>query len=97
MIKLALANLILVIFLFPLGVAFAANEKISVEIKGMVCAFCAQGITSSFEKHGSISVVTVEIEKHAVILELKDGQEISDDEIKKVVKEAGYDVGKIER
>lgn len=88
--------ILVLILVFPL-IAQADHHTVEVEIKGMVCAFCAQGITSSFEKHTSVANVDVEIEKHAVILELKQGASLSDEEIVKVVKDAGYDVGKIER
>ena len=77
--------------------AIAQAESISVQVKGMVCAFCAQGIEKKFKARPEISKVSVSLETKIVSLAIKDGKEIPDEQIKKIVTEAGYGVVKVER
>lgn len=72
-----------------------AGEKIDVTVKGMVCAFCSQGITKKFNEEG-VKSVNVDLGKHLVSLELKDDQKLPNDKIEKILKDSGYGVEKIE-
>ena len=70
-------------------------EKITVGVNGMVCAFCAQGITKKFKAEKTITSVDVKLEEHRVTLETN--APMSDEQIKKIIVDAGYEVSKIER
>lgn len=72
-----------------------ASEKVEITVKGMVCAFCSQGITKKF-KEEKVKDVNVDLEKHLVTLVLNDGQKIPNDKIEKILKDSGYGVEKIE-
>jgi mercuric ion binding protein len=76
---------------------FAQAKPVTVQVKGMVCAFCAQGIEKKFKAMPEISSVKVSLETKLVDLEIKEGKDIPDDKITTVITEAGYDVVKIER
>lgn len=82
------------LFVFP---AFTQAKPITVQVKGMVCAFCAQGIEKKFKSLPEISTVKVSLETKKVDLDIKDGKDVTDEQIKKIVSEAGYDVVNIER
>ena len=69
----------------------ALPKEIKVGVKGMVCAFCAQGIEKNFMKLPEISKVEVSLENKFVILKFKDGQSLSKEKIAEVLKEAGYE------
>ena len=77
--------------------ALGNAKPVVVQVKGMVCAFCAQGIEKKFKAESEVSTVKVSLETKRVDLETKDGKEISDEKIKKIVTDAGYEVVKIER
>ena len=72
-------------------------KPINVQVKGMVCAFCAQGIEKKLKALPEVSSVKVSLETKKVDLDTKEGKDISDEQIKKIVTDAGYDVVKIER
>ena len=72
--KFTMVTLILTISHF----AFAVEKNITINVKGMVCAFCAQGITKKFNSEPAISKVDVSLEKKIVNLSLKEGQDIPD-------------------
>ncbi len=69
-----------------------AGETQTVGVKGMVCSFCAQGITKKFKEQPEIAAVDVSLEKKYVKLTYKDGQKMSEEKIETLLKESGYDV-----
>lgn len=77
--------------------SWATAHEIHITVNGMVCAFCAQGITKKFSAEPAVEKVDVSLEKKKVDLALKDGQNISDEKIRQVLTEAGYAIQKIER
>ena len=90
-------NMIFVLtILFP-ALSFAAGKEIKVSVKGMVCGFCAQGIEKKFKAEPAVQKVDVSLETKLVTIDLKDGKEIENGRIEKILKDAGYNVEKIER
>jgi mercuric ion binding protein len=80
--------LLATLFAFP---AFAG--EITVNVKGMVCSMCAQGIEKKFKAAGMESV-HVNLDEKVVHLS---GPDMSDEAITKLITEAGYNVAKISR
>ncbi len=74
--------------------AFAATLKVTVN--GMVCAFCAQGIEKKLRALQQTHDVYVNLKQRIVAVELKTGQTLSDDILKGLIKDAGYDVTEIQ-
>lgn len=70
--------------------AFAA-EELTVGVKGMVCAFCAQGIEKNFTARPEVAKIQVSLENKFVKLTFKEGQRLSNDTIEKILKDAGYE------
>jgi len=87
--KLALVAMVL----FSLN-SYALTQKI--EVLGMVCAFCAQGIEKSFGSDENVKDVFVSLENYFVAIESKDGKSIDEKQIRTIITDAGYDVQKIE-
>jgi mercuric ion binding protein len=88
------------IFLFLIvfsSTTFAASAEVDVSVNGMVCGFCAQGISKKFSQNPNVEAVKVSLENKKVILKLKAEKELSDEAITNVLKEAGYSVSKIDR
>lgn len=76
------------IMAFP---AWSAEVE-TVGVKGMVCSFCAQGITKKFKDQPEVSDVQVSLEKKFMKITYKDGQKMSHEKITDLLKEAGYEV-----
>lgn len=91
MIKVILAS---ILFVSPV---LAQAAPINVQVKGMVCGFCAQGIEKKFKALPEVAKVDVNLETKVVSLNTVDGKTIEDEQIKKIITSAGYDVVKIER
>jgi len=74
--------------------SYALTQKI--EVLGMVCAFCAQGIEKSFGSVAHVKDIFVSLENYFVAIESKDGKSIDEKLIRTIITDAGYDVQKIE-
>lgn len=89
---------VVITMLITLGFTTPTFAKdIKVKVNGMVCGFCAQGITKKFKAEPSVENVDVKLSEKTVTLSLKDGKEIDDSKIIDLLKESGYNVEKIER
>jgi copper chaperone CopZ len=77
------------------NVTVANHSRVIIEIKGMVCSFCAQGIQKSFEAHSAMASVKVNLDTRTVELTVKRFRRISDDDIRAIINDAGYSVKSI--
>jgi copper chaperone CopZ len=75
----------------------ATAATIEMNVNGLVCAFCAQGIEKKLRKLPATADVVVSLEQRLVAVALKDGQDISDADLRKALTDAGYKVIGIER
>jgi mercuric ion binding protein len=73
-----------------------ATPSYKVTVNGMVCSFCAQGIEKKMKALSETKDVYVELKNHLVVVEAKEGSNISQEVIKKIIKDAGYEVKSIE-
>jgi copper chaperone CopZ len=77
--------------------ASAQAATIEMQVNGLVCAFCAQGIEKQLRKFPATADVIVNLEHKLVAVALKDGQEIPDTELRRALTNAGYTVKAIQR
>lgn len=87
-------NKILVVFIsvLAIGAVSFAGEVQTVGVKGMVCSFCAQGITKKFKDQPEVADIQVSLENKFMKLTYKDGQKMTPEKITSLMKEAGYEV-----
>jgi copper chaperone CopZ len=77
--------------------ASAQAGTIEMNVNGLVCAFCAQGIEKQLRKFPATADVIVSLEHKLVAVGLKDGQDIPDTELRRALTNAGYTVKAIQR
>ncbi len=80
----------------------AATEKvkgnvIKVDVKGLVCDFCAYSIRRVFMKTGAAKKVDVNLKRKSVIIHLKEEKDMTDKKVKKLLRDAGYTTVSISR
>jgi copper chaperone CopZ len=87
------------ILLLLVCVASASAQATTIEmnVSGLVCAFCAQGIEKQLRKFPATADVVVSLEQKLVAVALKDGQDIPDTELRRALTNAGYTVKSIDR
>lgn len=90
-------SLIFVALIAAAGFAFgdAAATHVYVEIKGMACPFCVQGVEKHLKKIDGVESVATSLEKGETILHLKPGASVTEEQVQAAVKKAGFSAGKI--
>jgi copper chaperone CopZ len=73
------------------------KADIAVTVNGMVCPFCAQGITKKFKAMPQVQSVDVRMSESRVYVTLRKGEELDDKSVREVLTKSGYNVEKIER
>lgn len=85
-------KIILLILLIATTVfAGPVKDELKVGVKGMVCAFCAQGIEKKFMSQPEVSKVEVSLENKYVKLKFKEGKTLTKEKIAETLKDAGYE------
>jgi mercuric ion binding protein len=75
----------------------ALAGTIEMQVNGLVCGFCAQGIEKTLRKNPATADVFVSLETRLVAIATKDGKDIADNELRKALTNSGYDVKGIAR
>jgi copper chaperone CopZ len=70
---------------------------IEMQVNGLVCGFCAQGIEKTLRKNPATADVLVSLEDRLVAIVTKDNRDIADDELRKSLTDSGYTVKAIAR
>jgi len=76
--------------------AQADPGTVKLQINGMVCAFCAQGIEKRLTKMPEIGPLYINLAQKVVAIEPKAGRRIDVEKVRTEITDAGYDVVKIE-
>ena len=94
-----LVAIILTIFV---AISVSHSKSIHVDVEGLVCEFCAQSIQKVFLKQAGVEKVDVNLDIGKVTVKMADVFQdyedgISDERIKQLFLDAGYDVSSIKR
>lgn len=90
-------KLFVTLMLSAMAPAAFAVTTLKAEVNGMVCAFCAKGIEKKLSALPQRQAAFVDLKSRVVALQLKEGQEVSDEAFNKIIQDAGYSVSKLER
>lgn len=82
--------ILLSVMILSASLAFA-GEELKVNVKGMVCAFCAQGIEKKFMAQPEVAKVEVSLANKFVKLNFKDGKRLPNEKVAEILKDAGYE------
>jgi len=77
--------------------SIASAATIELDVNGLVCAFCAQGIEKTLKKFPATDGVFVSLENRVVAVQLKDGGTIEDEALRSAITKSGYTVVAIRR
>jgi mercuric ion binding protein len=75
----------------------ALAGTIEMQVNGLVCGFCAQGIEKTLRGNPATADVFVSLEDRLVAIATKDNRDIPDAELRKALTNAGYTVKTIAR
>lgn len=75
----------------------AGPPEVVVEVGGLTCPFCAYGLEKKFVEAAPVDSVEVGLETGEVRLWLKPEREMTDAEVRDVVRDAGFTPGEVRR
>lgn len=73
------------------------TQDIIVKVNGLVCDFCARALEKVFSKREEVNGIHVDLDTHQVSIDLKEGSDIPDEDIKNMINDSGYNVREIIR
>ncbi len=73
------------------------SREIEVTVLGMSCPFCAYGLEQKLKKLDGVKELEVVLQTGIATITLKDDADVSNELLKKTVKDAGFEVAKITR
>ncbi|MGH7556719.1 MAG: heavy-metal-associated domain-containing protein [Gemmatimonadota bacterium] len=79
------------------GVQQPAPRQIEVTILGMSCPFCAYGVEQKLKKLNGVEDLDVQLKTGVATLTLEEGDDVSNETLKKTVEDAGFEVAGITR
>lgn len=75
----------------------ASARTVEMDVNGLVCAFCAQGIEKTLREFPATADVYVSLENRIVAIELAEGGDIDDATLRTAITDAGYTVVALRR
>ena len=72
------------------------HPDIVVTVDGLACPFCAYGLEKKLKKLEGVEKIYIKIDEGIADIKLKENAKLSEDEIKKAVKNAGFTVVQID-
>lgn len=89
----------LAVFSFFLVTALAAglaeSNHVFIQVKGLSCPFCVQGLEKHLKKLDAVEGVSTSLKKGEAVLHLKPGHTVGEKELRDAVKKAGFTAGQI--
>ena len=73
------------------------GAPVVVDVLGVVCDFCATAMNKIFSKRDEVAAIYVDLDKKTLSLVINDGSDLSDKQIEKLAKQAGYRIAAIRR
>ncbi len=74
--------------------AQSENKKlkgtVKVRVDGLSCPFCAYGLEKKLKKMDGVSKIEIDVENAFALLTIEEGKIVTDDNIRKKVKDAGF-------
>lgn len=77
------------------ALADAPPSQAHIQIKGMACPFCVQGVEKHLKKIPGVEGVTTSLQKGEAIVDIKGGKKVTEEQLRKAVKDAGFTAGEI--
>jgi copper chaperone CopZ len=73
----------------------AGAKHAVVDVKGMACPFCAFGLKKHLQRLPGVKNVEVSLEKGQAVLDVSPGAKLTDDQIRKAIRDSGFNPGEI--
>lgn len=81
----------------PVPTPETTPADIVINVDGMVCSFCVQGVERTMERIEGVDSVALSLESKTISLWMKTGGHVTDEFLRKQIKASGFDAREIVR
>lgn len=71
-------------------VLFAQSKQVNVKVDGLACPFCAYGLEKKLKQIDGVENLKIDVKKGMITFTIAKGKTVSEEKIKKTVKDAGF-------
>ena len=83
-------KMILIIFLLGISSTLAQSSEVKVRVDGLSCPFCAYGLEKKLNDLDGVDSIFIDFEEGLVLMQVTDSENISEEEIRTKIEEAGF-------
>ena len=83
-------TLIIILFLLGISTSLAQSDEVKVRVDGLSCPFCAYGLEKKLNDLVGVDSIFIDFEEGLVVMQVTDSENISEDEIRTKIEEAGF-------
>ncbi len=81
---------ILIILLLGISASLAQSDEVKVRVDGLSCPFCAYGLEKKLNELDGVDSIFIDFEEGLVVMQVTDSENISEEEIRVKIEEAGF-------
>ena len=81
---------ILIILLLGISASLAQSDEVKVRVDGLSCPFCAYGLEKKLNELDGVDSIFIDFEEGVVGMQVTDSENISEEEIRVKIEEAGF-------
>lgn len=90
-------KLFILTFLLLVTPILGHAEQAIVKIEGMVCTSCVEGVEAHLKKAPEVESASVDLRSNTATVSFIKGKSLSDEAIKRIIADAGYEVTEVKR
>ena len=83
-------KLIIILFLLGISTSLAQSDEVKVRVDGLSCPFCAYGLEKKLNDLVGVDSIYIDFEEGLVVMQVTDSENISEEEIRVKIEEAGF-------
>ncbi len=84
-----------IILALGFSASLAQSNEVKVRVDGLSCPFCAYGLEKKLNDLDEVDSIFIDFEKGLVVIQVTDSENISEEEIRVRIEEAGFTPGEI--
>ncbi len=83
-------NIFIILFLIGISTSLAQSNEVKVRVDGLSCPFCAYGLEKKLNDLDGVDSIFIDFEEGLVVMQVTDSENISEEEIRTKIEEAGF-------
>lgn len=83
-------KIIIILFLLGFSASLAQSDEVKIRVDGLSCPFCAYGLEKKLNDLDGVDSIFIDFEEGLVVMQVTDSENISEEEIRVKIEEAGF-------